>query len=142
MGGKEPDVVLGYARVEPTSDDAEVRRNLASPCVTYVGSHEGCGCGFNSGLLEFEGIEDEAQLAPLLGALLESERKEYLAQRRSREHLHGIVVSALRDGPVVLYSCWAGDEGEAPVAEESVDAGWLLRRTAPLKERVRYRLTG
>jgi hypothetical protein len=40
----------------------------------------------------------------------------------------------------------AGDTRVRPAKElgpeESIDASWLLRRTAPLKERVRYSVTG
>jgi hypothetical protein len=135
---KEPDPLLGCAYVEPVAEDTAIRRALPSPFVTYVGSHEGCGCGFNSSLPESEGIEEEAELAPLLDALREEEREEYFEERRSRERLHDLVVSALRDGPVVVHVCWAGDEAEPPWAEETVDASWLLERTAPLKEGVRY----
>ena len=57
--------------VEEVSDrDAPVRRHFSQPCVYYAGSHEGCGCGFNSGTVEFEGFETEAELAPLVGAVL------------------------------------------------------------------------
>jgi len=80
-------------------------------------------------------------LAPVVGALLDDEREEYLAERGSRKRLHAIVVSALVDGPVVVHACWAGDEGLAPVAVEEVDASWLLKRTSPLKEGVQYRVT-
>ena len=142
MGCKEPDSEFGYARVEPMLDDAEIRRNVPSAFVTYVGSHQGCGCGFNSGLIEFEGIEDEASLAPLLGALLDGERAEYERERRSRERLHLLISDALPAGPVIVYACWAGAEAEPPKADERVDAGWLLRRTAPLKEGVRYTVIG
>jgi hypothetical protein len=138
---KDRDAAGDYAHVEPVAPDAEVRRQVRSPCVTYVGSHEGCGCGFNSSLLDFEGFDDEAEPAPLLGALREDERDEYVAERRSREHLHALLVSALVEGPVIVHACWAGDEGEAPDAVEEVDASWLLTRTSPLKEGVQYKVT-
>lgn len=142
MGGKEPDAELGHACVEPTPADAEIRRNVPSAFVTYVGSHEGCGCGFNSSMIEFYGIDDEASLAPLLGALLDDERAEYERERRSRAQLHRLISAALPAGPVIVYACWAGAEAEPPEADERVDAAWLLRQTAPLKERVRYTVTG
>lgn len=136
--GTGPD---GYFTVSEVPPDAPVRGRFPSPHVTYVGSHEGCGCGFNSGALTFEGVESEAELAGLLGALTDEERGEYAAERRSRERLCAIVRAAAVAGPVYVYACWAGDESEPPVAEERPDAGWLLERTAPLEERIRYLVT-
>jgi len=118
-----------------------IRRRVPSQCVTYIGSHEGCGCGFNSSDVEWQGFDDEAELAPLVGALLDSEREKYLAERGSRERLHAIVASALADGSVFVHACWAGDEGKTPAEVEEVDASWLLTRTSPLKEGVQYRVT-
>jgi len=102
-----------------------IRRRVPSQCVTYIGSHEGCGCGFNSSDVEWQGFDDEAELAPLVGALLDSEREK----------------SALADGSVFVHACWAGDEGKTPAEVEEVDASWLLTRTSPLKEGVQYRVT-
>ncbi len=128
-----------YADPEPPR--RAVRQRMSSPCVTYVGSHEGCGCGFNSSCVEWQGFDDEPELAPLVDALLDDEREKYRAERSSRERLYAIVVAALVDGPVVVHACWAGDEGLPPVAVEHVDASWLLAKTSPLKEGVQYRLT-
>ncbi len=136
----EPDPITEYFCIEPVAGDAAIRDRFSSTYTTYVGSHQGCGCGFNSGLMEFEGFETEAELGPLIGALLDDEQREYLSERRSRERLHSLVVSALASGPVAVYSCWAGGEGEPATSEETVEAKWLLEKTAPLKEGVLYRV--
>jgi hypothetical protein len=78
-----------YADPEPPR--RAVRELMPSPCVTYVGSHEGCGCGFNSSCVEWQGFDDEPELAPLVDALLDDEREKYRAERSSRERLHAIV---------------------------------------------------
>ena len=38
--------------------DEPVRRQFSKPHVYYVGSHEGCGCGFQYG--QYAGFEDDA----------------------------------------------------------------------------------
>src|SRR5262249_6607153 len=70
----------------------------------------------------------------------ENERDEFLAEQRSRERLRDVVQSALADGPVEVYACWAGDEDAAPVGEETIGPNWITDLTEPFEERVRYRL--
>jgi len=127
-----------YFYKDPVGPEEAVRTQISSPCVTFVGSHE--GCGFNSSYLAWQGCADEADLAPLVGALLDREREDYQQERASRERLHAIVVAARVDGPVIVHACWAGDEGLPPVAVKDVDPGWLLEKTSPLEEGVQYRV--
>src|SRR5580692_360331 len=126
----KPDPVTEYFYVDPVASNAPIFARFSSAHVTSVGSHQGCGCGFNSALMEFEGFETDAELGPFVGALLEDEQREYFAERRSRERLHSLVVSALESGPVTVYSCWAGGEAEPATSEEAVEAKWLLEKTS------------
>jgi hypothetical protein len=133
-----PDPLAGYSSVEEVPPGAPVRAQLTSPYVTYVGSHEGCGCGFNSGGLAFEGLPSVADVLPLLPAMEQDERDEFLAEQRSRERLQTMILLALAKGTVEVYACWAGDEEMPPNGVETVEPGWLTQSTAPLSERVRY----
>jgi hypothetical protein len=110
--------------------------------VTYVGSHEGCGCGFNSGVPAFEGFEAVADVLPLLGAMNDEEREGFLAEQRSRERLKALISAALPWGPVEVYACWAGDEEAPQEASKTVQADWFTRRVAPFEERVLYVVRG
>ena len=134
----EPDPVIGWCRIEEVAQDAPIRARFETPHVTFFGSHEGCGCGFNSGGIEWEGFETVQELLPLLDALREDEREEFLAEQGSRERLRAQVTAALEHGPVEVYGCWAGDEEMPPNGVETIDAAWLTERTAPLEERVKY----
>ena len=136
-----PGTPADYHYVEEVPDDAPIRARLASPHVTYVGSHEGCGCGYNSGDLAFQGIEEVAEAMALLDAMTDHERDELVAEQRSRVRLRNLVTDALAHGPVEIYACWAGDEDAPPDGEKTIDPAWLTDRTAPLEERLRYTLS-
>ena len=112
-----PSAEAGYHYVEEVPDDAPIRVRLTSPHVTYVGSHEGCGCGYNSGDLSWQGIEAVADAMDLIEAMTADEREEFLAEQRSRVRLRDLVCTALAAGPVEVYACWAGDEEAPPNGE-------------------------
>ncbi len=136
--GATPDEVLGYACVDHVPAEAVVRKRFASPHVAYVGSHKGCGCGFESNGLDFDGVETTELAMELLPAMNENEQLEFLAEQRSRAWLRAMVESARTDGPVELFACWAGDECEPALHEHVIDPADLTRTTAPLTERAHY----
>ncbi len=83
-----------HVRVE--SPGSPVRNQFALPHLFYVGSHEGCGCGFQLG--EYPGYEDD----------------EALAKGKSLRDLAGYLEFQLAEGrKLTLYACWAGDEASA-----------------------------
>ncbi len=118
--------------------DDSVRAYLVSPCIAYVGAHEGCGCGFQSEGLLFEGVESVDEAIALEDAMLTDEREEFHQSQRSRAALHRHVVDAARHGEVELFACWAGDEVDPPVSVETRDAAWLIDNLVPFVERTKY----
>ena len=136
-----PDPVYGYGRVEAAPAGAPVRARFTLSHVTYVGSHEGCGCGFNSGDLAWEGFERVDEVRPLIDAMSDEERAKFLAAQGSRERLRAIVEGALTAGPVEVFGCWAGDEVDAAVGCEDVAPAHFTERTEPIGERVLYRVS-
>ncbi len=110
--------------------------------MTYVGSYERCGCGFNSAKLEWEGFADVADAMTFIDAMTDNEREEFLAEKHSRERLGALVSTALPHGKVELYVCWAGDEGDPPDRVETIETRWLTERLAPLEEGVKYVVLG
>ena len=77
--------------------ESAVRQRFGKPHVYYVGSRQGCGCGFQSEYPDMEddetraaSAEDRAQLVTYLGSAFE------------------------RSDSVELYSCWDGDWSYPP----------------------------
>jgi hypothetical protein len=84
--------------VDVAERDALVRCQFSKPYVYYVGSHEGCGCGFQFG--EYEGFEEEADLPD---------------KRNSRRLLAEFLAVALQhQQEVELFACWDGDQAIQP----------------------------
>ena len=80
------------------SNDSAVRARFSKPHVYYVGSHEGCGCGFAYGLWEGE---PEAKAA---------------ASKYSVDRLADYLTVATRSaGNIELYACWDGDQNLEPL---------------------------
>jgi hypothetical protein len=135
---QQPHPVDGYARVEAVDADAPVRARFTLPHVSYVGSHEGCGCGYNSGDLTWQGFQRVDEVAPLVGAMGADERAAFTDAQRSRERLRALVEDAAAWGDVEVFGCWSGDEGDEAVRVEAVASSWFTEWLAPIEERVRY----
>jgi hypothetical protein len=127
-----------WSRVEEVPDDAPVRAHFASPCVAYVGAHEGCGCGFQSQKLFYDGLASVAEAIAYEDAMTGDERDEFRGEQRSRALLYGLITEAVRDGDVELYACWVGNEAQPPADVQLRAATWLLDDLIPFAERTRY----
>ena len=89
-----------------TEEDQKVRVQFSKPHIYYLGSHEGCGCGF-----------------PYTDSLGNEEDKDKTQQ--TRERLVEYLRSALKtQEDVELFFCWEGDQ----------DAEVESRRTLNLQE--------
>lgn len=137
-----PHPVSAYHEIAPEPEGAPVRARFSALHVAKYGSYEGCGCGFNTESLDVWGFDGPRELEPLLGALDDEEREEYLAEQASRERLRDAVRGALLHGPVEVYACWSGDEAEEALAVEEVVAAYFAECFVPLRERVMYRVVG
>lgn len=74
-----------------------VRVHFSKRHVYYVGSHEGCGCGFSYGQWEGEKADDVA------------------AARTSVARFAEYLTAATRAaGALELYACWDGDQAAEP----------------------------
>ncbi len=101
-------------------DREPVRRQFSAPNVYYVGSHEGCGCGFQCDELHFPDPDAPPEVVAADAADL-AERQDSL--RRFASYL----TQALDRGATVdVYACWAGDEAAAPAFRESLRPDDLL----------------
>ncbi|MDO9017157.1 MAG: hypothetical protein Q8S73_12300 [Deltaproteobacteria bacterium] len=133
-------IVEGEAtiQVEDVPADEAVRAHLTSPCIAYVGAYEGCGCGFQSDGLWYEGIASVAEAVALEDALLPQEREDFHQSQRSRAALHRLVVDAALHGEVELVAFWAGEQSAPLVHVETRDAAWLIDHLVPFVERTKY----
>ena len=97
---------ISVTKLDP--EDAVVRRQMDMPHVAYVGSHEGCGCGF---LYEPEACpEDGPAVLKSLGQLA-----DYVERQ------------AAQGSRIQLYAAWDGEQGE----------GTPVRRKVPV-EAIRF----
>jgi hypothetical protein len=112
---ERPDDVAGYYQIEPTPPDAPIRSRFTLPFVSMVGSHEGCGCGFNSDDLESQGFHTLGEALELLDAMHLGEREEFDAELASRQRLGDLVADSCRFGRVEVFGSWSGGEGDAAI---------------------------
>ena len=105
--------------VDVPEGDAPVRCQFSKPCVYYVGSHEGCGCGFQYG--EYEGFEVEVDLPD---------------KRNSRRLLSEFLSAALRhQQEVELFACWDGDQAIKPEYRARLQPADLLHTRSFFREK-------
>lgn len=89
-----PSKVVPFSVQELAGDEKAAAKHFDTKVVRYVGSFEGCGCGFN------------ASYAPEWGDPAE-ENDHFLAGRESRRLLREYVEQHhIRQ----IYACWSGDE--------------------------------
>lgn len=132
LGSDLPRPLIDWDESQPRfhvkADDADAQiasKHFSKRNVYYVGSNEGCGCGFRQ---EFDVmIEDAAELA---------KHSENQAQ------LHGYVKQCLEDEKTIeLYGCWSGDESLSLEHERSITVEELLQDDFWFAERQRTIVT-
>jgi hypothetical protein len=80
--------------VDDVVPDDPVRARLSMQNVYYLGSHEGCGCGFKYGVMP-AGLENQ---------------EEEAKGRAAVDALRAYVAKAAVDQPVELFACWEGEQ--------------------------------
>jgi hypothetical protein len=105
--------------VKATDDGASrVRGQMASSHVYYMGSHEGCGCGFDPGTAN------------------PNHPAEFKATRHTLEALGRYLRAAVAaNGEVELYTCWDGDEAVPAEHRLTVSVGFFGPAMAWFPER-------
>ena len=86
-----------------SDEDRKVVVQFSKPHVYYLGSHEGCGCGFP----------------------MEDEEKEEEERGKSQETLSRLVKylegALSHQDTVELYICWEGEQGDTPEFRDVVN---------------------
>lgn len=89
--------------------DAAVRAQFRFASVYYVGSHEGCGCGFQLG--EYPEFEDDD--AP--------------AKRENLQRFASYLTSQIERGrKLEIFACWDGGQGAPPDRRRSLSPSDML----------------
>jgi hypothetical protein len=99
-----------------SENEYPVKEQFSLQNVIYLGSHQGCGCGFMS--------------------TEESESKEKAAREKTVQSLSSYLDFALQNGArLEMFLCWEGDQAEVPVAKKSVTTNDFLKPAFPLAEK-------
>ncbi|MCQ4318619.1 hypothetical protein [Stutzerimonas zhaodongensis] len=86
-----------------------VKQQFSFEHVIYLGSNEGCGCGFMN--------------------------TDYQSNK-NLEHLHDYLSNALsRNSKLEIFLCWEGDQSSSPLAKKSVRLSEFAGPELPLGER-------
>ncbi len=90
--------------VREVAPDDPVRQRFSLPSVYYLGSHQGCGCGFQYGVLpaDLQDPEEEARGRTAVDAL-----RAYVARAASGQ-------------PVEVFGCWEGEQALPALATERI----------------------
>jgi hypothetical protein len=96
--------------------DAPVRAHFTLPHVVYVGSDQGCGCGFRHVSFQ-QGCWPEEEWCDEAKAKATQPNHESLVAFL-REHFGG-------EAFVELYGCWSGDEGRPEIERREVELAKL-----------------
>jgi hypothetical protein len=102
----------GFHVDEISESEEGVREQFQKPYVVYVGSHEGCGCGFQYGKWP-EGTQEAGELA--LCQASKAALSDYLTEQA------GLV------GRVELFACWDGDQEAIVEHQRSFAPGELAK---------------
>lgn len=96
-----------------------VRCQFSLPCVTYLGTNRGCGCGFRSAMFQ-RGCWPEEWVASEPGYVPEE------GSQPNHEALAAFVRGLLAAELFVeLYGCWWGDFQEPPQDHQEIVASRL-----------------
>ena len=101
----------------PLSDyEICVTSQFSLPNALYLGSHQGCGCGFMSD--DSDGVE------------------ESMLRRKTMACLADYLNAALqKGGRLEMYFCWEGDQGSQPVGRKHLTVSAFKGSEFPLGEK-------
>jgi len=119
-----PSKVLAFSVQELAGDEKPVAAHFSCRLVRYVGSFEGCGCGFNA----CHRYEWEEPVVPdtraLAGRSSRGLLRDYVEKHQVRE----------------LYGCWSGDEALDSVECLDITSDQLTHWSFKIPERTLLRI--
>jgi hypothetical protein len=109
------------------AEDEAVLHHLPGPNKIYIGSFEGCGCGFNRAVLDDEEQDTD-----------EMEGKELILAVQSRQRLRDYIIQNNVD---TLYGCWSGDESLPVERSIEITPETIIDRAFAFPERCLMKIT-
>ena len=117
--------LIAWVEAEPSfnvsllsNEEVPVKKQFTLEHVYYVGSHQGCGCGFFK--------EGEAG-------------EELLKVEESYNNLSKYILSAKENGASIqLFSCWEGDQASSMENKEKISERTLNEKQFEFKEKWHY----
>ena len=110
--------------------DASVAEHFSKACIRYVGSHEGCGCGFRCGEDWFDDEDEEQD---------EDASKDTAARQKDHEQLRDYLVEhCTGQQHVEIYGCWEGDWQEKPLGKVQLRVDEIAGRRFCFLEKYLY----
>ena len=102
---------------EKQDEIEQVKSNFSKENIYYVGSHEGCGCGFRQ---EWFWMQDEEDVEKT---------------SKNQRQLFDYVSECLIDEDVIeIYACWAGSENDPAKSKSEIFVGELIKPDFFFKE--------
>ncbi len=114
-----------------TDYDAGVSIHFRKPNLKYVGSDQGCGCGFRHVSYQNGQWPEEAMIGS----------EDYTGEDQQANHsqLHHLLSELLQSGEALeLYGCWDGDFLEPAAGHEDLPVNRILDRKFYFRERYGY----
>lgn len=121
----------GFHTTELDEREAAILQKISLPNILYVGSDQGCGCGFRHVLLEkgeWLVYEDEDS-----EAIEESQKNQEALYKYIRSYVD-------KNKTVEMYGCWEDEFDKPSEAIEELNVDDLLRYDFYFKERGLYRI--
>jgi hypothetical protein len=110
-----------------TENDEKIVQHFSTANVSYAGSSQGCGCGFQHSLIDSNigwlNVEDE------------DDDDFKMNMRQLYEYVKDVVG---KGGKVELYACWDGEFEDAPMSREDISLQELINKQFYLKEKGFY----
>ena len=101
----------------PIEATEAVKLNFSKKFVYYVGSHEGCGCGFRQ---DGFWMQDE---------------EEIQKTAENQKHLFEYISECLKDeNNIEIYACWAGSENEPTQTKRNISVREIVKSDFFFKE--------
>lgn len=105
-----------------------VRNYFSLSDVLYVGSDQGCGCGFRHALLSN-------------GEWLNVIEEDNNSEQINHQALLDYIRTYTNDGLIEIYSSWNGDVNDLPICKEEINGKDLINKDFYFKERGFYQIS-
>ena len=107
-----------------------VKSRITMPDVLYLGSDQGCGCGFRHALL------DRKEWYPIV----EEDREAIESIQKNHQDLLEYILSYVNSGPIEIYGCWNGVVNDSIRSVEEINVKVIIDKGFYFKEGCLYKV--